>query len=229
VAVIYKKTIVVLANSWKHSGRCIAGREYTGRTFGTWIRPVSDRNGEEVNEEERQFSDGTEPTLLDVVSMGLLSAKPHTYQQENHLFDPTCYWEKQGRVGWTDLQTAVDEPKGPLWLNGHSSSNGINDQVPEASATACAGSLYLVRPQGLVIVVQREYQDKMKVRARFSLHGADYTLTVTDPVARKKFQAKGVGETKIAHALLCVSLGELFNGNAYKLVASVITPQPAGA
>ncbi len=86
--------------------------------------------------------------------MVLLATKPHGYQQENHLLDPSYYWENKGRVGWADVQTAVDEPAGPLWLDGHSSYNGINDQVPESSTMAYDRSLYLVRPQRLVIVVQ---------------------------------------------------------------------------
>ncbi len=228
----YKKTIVVLANSWKYSGRCVAGRERLGVGFGSWVRPVSDRSGEEVNEEERQFADGNEPDLLDVVRMVLLSPKPHTYQQENHLLDPAYYWEKQGRVDWAGLQGAVDEPTGALWVNGHSTYNGVNDQVPEVIATGQTRSLYLVRPKGLVVVVQQEGgvfgPAKMKVRARFSLSGEQYLLSVTDPVITTQFKAMGVGETAVNDSLLCVSLGELFNGNAYKLVASLITPQRAG-
>ena len=70
---------------------------------------------------------------------------------------------------------------------------------------------------------------KMKVRARFSLRAAEYFLTVTDPVITKESKANGAGETRIDEALLCISLGKLFNGHAYKLVASIITPHRAGA
>ncbi|WP_375233212.1 dual OB domain-containing protein [Pseudomonas syringae] len=33
--------MVCLANSWKHGGRCIAGKIYGGDRSGEWIRPVS--------------------------------------------------------------------------------------------------------------------------------------------------------------------------------------------
>lgn len=226
-----QKTIVVLANSWKRSGRCVAGREHANGAFGPWVRPVSDRSCEEVNEEERQFADGHEPEPLDVVRMVLVAPKPHSYQQENHLLDATCYWEKRGRLDWAELQGAVDAPTGPLWVNGHSTYNGVNDQVPEALAVAQTRSLYLVRPENLVLVVQQEGgvfgPAKLKVRARFTLNGATYLLSVTDPVVGMEFRTKGMGETPVGDALLCVSLGELFNGSAYKLVASVTTPQRA--
>ena len=54
-------------------------------------------------------------------------------------------------------------------------------------------------------------------------------LSVTDPVVSAEVKGKGEGETSLGEALLCISLGEVFNGNAYKLVASVITPQRTAA
>ncbi len=49
------KRIVCLANSRKLQGRCIAGRELVSGKPAAWIRPVSDREHEEVSEYERQY------------------------------------------------------------------------------------------------------------------------------------------------------------------------------
>lgn len=81
--------IVCLANSRKLYGRCIAGKEVGGEHAGRWVRPVSNRLHEEVSENERQYEDGSDPEVLDIIEIPMVSAKPHGYQQENWLLDPS--------------------------------------------------------------------------------------------------------------------------------------------
>jgi hypothetical protein len=229
----YTKTLVCLANSRKPpSGRCVAGREKVGNRLGAWIRPVSARPTREISEEERRYEDGSDPKVLDVISIEMTAAQPHDHQQENHVIDDSYYWDKRGTASWSELQMAVEDPAGPLWINGYSSSYGMNDRVPEVSLAALGRSLYLVRPSDLQIVVASEGGDfgppRRRVRARFKLCGDSYCFVVTDPPVEREHLAKGDGETAVSPVLLSVSLGEVFNGYAYKLVASVITPQRTG-
>ena len=98
------KRIVCLANSRKWSGRCVAGREISAGGYpGPWVRPVSDREHEEVSEHERQYQDGSEPRVLDVIEVPVLEARPSGFQRENWLLDPNRYWQLVRRLTPSDL------------------------------------------------------------------------------------------------------------------------------
>ncbi|MDD5468010.1 MAG: hypothetical protein PHS96_09390 [Anaerolineales bacterium] len=156
----YTKTIVCLANSRKPpSGRCIAGLEANSTGFGAWVRPVSNRETQEISEEERRYKDGTDPKLLDVIKIKMIRPVPHLHQQENHLIDDGYYWMKKGIISWDGLLNAVEDPAGPLWINGYSSMYGQNDRIPDDLLNRLNRSLYLVRPDKLKLIIASEGGD----------------------------------------------------------------------
>lgn len=222
----YFKTIACFANSRKLSGRCVAGKEISATCqLGAWVRPVSSRPKQELSPIERRYADGTEPQLLDRVEVCLQAHVPHEYQVENHLIDPTVRWVKTGTIMWHDLDTAIDAFNGSLWIDGHSSYNGLNDRIPHAQAQPLPSSLKLVEPEGLIVAVALEgINPKRTARAHFSLGGTNYALTVTDPVAAASYLAHGEGEYPVGAARVCISIGEPYDGYCYKLVAGIITP-----
>jgi hypothetical protein len=228
----YTKVIVCLANSRKPSGRCVAGREITASGFGGWIRPVSARSTQEISEHERSYRDGRDPSLLDVIEIPVITPQPHHHQAENHLIDSTQYWVFKDRASWSQLQAAVEHVAGPLWINDSSSSHGLNDRVAENRARTLACSLFLVRPDDLVLHVATEGGEfapaRRRVRASFRLVDHDYILSVSDPVIESHFLRQPNGDYPVSDARICVSLAEPFHGYAYKLVASVITRERAG-
>ena len=229
----YTKKIVCLANSRKPpSGRCVAGRELTPIGFGSWIRPVSARPTREISEEERRYKDGRDPRVLDIIAIEMTRPEPEGHQHENHLIDDEYYWVQQGVVSWQELTRGVEDPAGPLWVNGYSSFHGHNDRVPENLLSGLNRSLYLLRPDNLTLIVASEGGDfgpvRRRVRAQFDMCGHSYRIVVTDPWMERKLLSNPVDrETESKNTILCVSLGEVFHGFAYKLAATVIAPQRA--
>lgn len=230
----YTITIVCLANSRKTTGRCVAGKVLDDGKLGQWVRPVSPRLTGEVSEEERRYEDGGDPKLLDIVEIPILRASPDSYQQENHVIGTEYHWRKRGRATWNDVAAALDQLSNSLWTNGFSTVvAGQNDRVPEGLANGLTSSLRLIQPQDLIIWVGAPGADygnpRRKVRSRFRYAGAQYNIGVTDPVIERQYFVKANGEYPVENAILCVSLGELHDGYAYKLVAAIITPERAAA
>jgi len=194
---------------------------------------VSDRPTEEISEEERRYQDGDDPRVLDIIAIEMMGTRPHQHQRENHVIDSDYYWAKVGTMPWDRLDKAVDSPGGPLWLNGYSSTSGHNDRVPEPSLDRCKSSLLLIRPEHLSLSVAWEGGDfgppRRRVRANFDLNGYRYRLAVTDPWSERTCLSKPDGDYAVNDAYVCVSLGEVFNGHAYKLAAAVITRDRAEA
>lgn len=223
--------MVCLASSRKNTGRCVAGRSFRAEKFGKWVRVVSARPTRELQEGERVCEDGTSAKVLDIVEVPILQPAPEHYQTENQLLDTTQGWRRLGRVTWDALQSAVEEPE-TLWVNGHSSSYlGENDRVPLSALGSIRNSLYLIRPSGLLLrstgVPDKRGRTKVRIRAEFEFRGQRYNLAVTDPELPWVLKLPLLfsdGTVAVPQGLLCVSLGEVFDGFAYKLVATIICP-----
>jgi hypothetical protein len=226
------KRIVCLANSRKLSGRCVAGKVLLGHRLGGWLRPVSSREHEEVSEYERQYEDGSDPRVLDIIDVPLLEARPKGYQRENWLLDPDNYWTKAGQARWEDLQRHAD-PIAPLWIDCYSTYNGLNDKVPLSLANSLDSSLRLIRVDRLALSVFKPGEAfgnlKRRVQGRFQHGGTDYALWVTDPIYERRHLAKPNGDYKIGDSFLTISLGEPYNDFCYKLIAAIIEPNRRGA
>ena len=221
------KRIVCLANSRKLSGRCVAGKTMENSTPGSWIRPVSDRQHEEVSYSERQYQDGSDPSLLDIIDIPVLIARPKDYQRENYLLDAAQYWEQAGKLAWDDLAQLVDDvPK--LWSNGDSTYHGCNDRVELELAKTFDYSLAFIHVDEISIRVFAPglafNNAKRRVQGEFSHNGVLYRLWVTDPIIEKRYLAGEDGEFSLGEAYLTISLGEPKGNECYKLVAAIITP-----
>lgn len=223
----YTKTILCLANSRKISGRCIAGLEIVDGEAADWIRPVSRRENSELSERDRNFNNGKDPQVLDIIDVPMLGRKDHTFQTENHLIDDGYYFEFVGRATFEQVSELVDRTGRSLWSNNSSSYSGTRDRISEDNINPRDGSLRLIQVNDLEVTTSVEgaafNNAKRKVRGRFTFNGLPYCLSVTDPVVEREGLARNDGTYRVGNAILCISLSEIYQGYTYKLIASVIT------
>jgi hypothetical protein len=219
----YSKTIVCFANSRKTGGRCVAGKEWLDGTPGDWIRPISHRPSHELSLRECRYQSGKAPGLLDIVDIEFDCHQPAIHQEENHRIDPEYYWQNQGQLKWDKLHDWVDNPR-TLWTIGESSYSGCNNRISLDSADGC--SLYLINVDNLRLLVGKkapEFPDsKRAVRCSFHFRNIYYQMDVTDLVIERHYLAKRDGEYVVNNPVLCISLGDEYQGYYYKLVAAIM-------
>ena len=90
----FDKTMVCFANSRKLGGRCVAGKELIDGKPGKWIRPISERQDQELSLTEYSYKNKSVPGLLDIIKIKFQSHKPSENQIVNYLIDSHIKWVK---------------------------------------------------------------------------------------------------------------------------------------
>ena len=185
-----------------------------------------------MSEYERQYEDGSDPSVLDIIRVPLLNPCPTGYQQENWLLDESEYWVKVGRASHRDLVQIADNDH-HLWVNGQHTGAGRNDKIPLLRAQTLTSSLRLIRVNRMTLVVSSSIGGpfgyaKRRLQGRFRLRSEQYWLWVTDPLYERTYLAKHEGRYEIGPCFVTASLGEPFRGACYKLIAAIIEPWRAG-
>ena len=220
------KRIVCLANSRKLAGRCIAGREWSeAREAGRWIRPVSARDGREVSEYERQYEDGSDPRVLDIVNVPVLEPLPENCKRRTGCSTPDTTGGRRERIRGSIFRASWI-PSRRSGSTGTAPGTGVNDKIPLELMGSISDSLRLIHVGRLELDVFRPGEafgsSKRRVQGRFSHAGRDYALWVTDPGYEREYLAKLDGAYEIGGCYLTVSLGEPYGGACYKLIAAII-------
>ena len=219
--------LICLANSRKHSGRCVVGLRTDGQG---WIRPISPYGDGALFPWHYTLDDGTEAQLLDIVRLEVESHQPKAHQPEDWLLAEKTPWQLLFRPApdFCRLLLRRAVVRGPDVLG-----NQL-DRVPFNSfaQTPAPASLALVWPRDVLWEIRRNDArgGKRQSRVRFTLGSAGYNLSVTDPVWEKRLADLPPGVHRSSDAglaaddeiLLTVSLGEPYGADCYKLVAAVI-------
>lgn len=201
------KTVVILANSVKHGKHCVAGKCINTKQ---WIRPVANDLGKELTKEEASYINKYGKYVVkpkQKIQMNLLKQVPLVNQPENYLIDNNNNWEQKFKIDDFELEQYLDYPS-TLW--GTSSNVSYNKVIN--NEIVIEQSLYLVKVDNLKLYLN----SSSKRRAKFNYNNTIYDLPVTDPqfdnILSNKLELLGI---------LCLSLGECFHNNCYKIVATI--------
>lgn len=219
--------IVILANSFKHGGRCVAG---VSLRSGDWVRPVSTHRHGELYPYHYRI-DGRDVELLDVVGFDHGRRMDDLCQPENVEVGDGRWW-RTGRLDAADAERVL----GPKQTDGSQLLGNRGAAMTEENALrGVEASLALVRPDEVEFRLDppREGTAKLRPRVKFAHGGHDYTLSLTDTIVRPRLiqaglgshDGAGLGLASGADLLLTVSLAEPRDGWCTKLVAAVM-PTP---
>ncbi len=222
-----RRTIVCLANSYKHGGRCVAG---VCVEDGSWVRLRGKAADGALEAAEYSLGGVTdvkrsEVRLLDLIEVELHYALPSDAHPEDWVIAPGRWrlLERPVSVGrWDAMAAAAD--KGATILRGYRDRM----TVEEVREKALVASLVLVCPSEVSWWIKEEGGTR-KNRALFRRHHVTYDFAVTDPrwLERLNLMPAGIYPTSMfvdgaSEVWLTVSLSEAFRGWHYKLVAAVI-------
>lgn len=205
-------TVLILASSRKPGGRCVAGK-----IVGTnqWIRPVGNAAGSALTTDEAVYTNsfgGQRVKPLIKVDMELGMHVPLVHQPENYLYLPGWVQTHGYGVKPHRLHPYLDSPD-TLW---GSNRDRVSDHDIRHGIIAVPQSLYLIAVSD--IVFSRNAHESARIT--FTYNGLSYTLACTD-LNYEKFE----NGTLVPNGILCISLGEDFNGDHYKIVATIFGVQ----
>lgn len=217
------KTFVCLAKSRKLNGHCIVGKEIKLGKPVNWIRPI--KHSGPLMDEDVIYENDSYPSVLDIIKIPILRSEPKDYQTENVIIRTNERWVKQGRYDAHRLDEICDNVT-TLWINGYSTSHGLNDKIPyDLAKSKIVTSAILIKPNSMELRVLQEY-GKKAVRARFAYRDYTYDLAITDREIEDTYANQDVGRyvPKGKGFYLCISLGLPYekDNHSYKLVAGVI-------
>jgi hypothetical protein len=206
--------ILILANSRKHNGFCVAGKDVISNK---WVRIVGDKEGAELNLNQLKYNDLAgrmqvipfEP-FNKIISLDFGNTVPLNYQPENILIGKETWKEKQVTQNNVGYDTPAD-----LWGTG----DKIKAADIEQGLVNIPQSLYLIQVTEL-----KFYFNYYKPRACFKYGLNTYDLGATmDPSIINDIL---IGERPYKNILTVSLAGPFFNRYTnqyehYKLVAAV--------
>lgn len=189
--------LLLLANSTKLRGRCLAGLHEDG----SWLRPVSTQSGGEIHASSTTIA-GRQLRPLDLIELDLVEQSPRPHQAENWTIDQ----QSIQRVSEARVEDVMEV------LRGRASSvpafaQSVKTYIREADFSAeddPADSLALFEVADATILPRLTSTTPL---IEFQVGREAWSLPLTDDL----FWAEiGKRPTELGHAFVCVSVGEAF-------------------
>ncbi len=231
------REIVILANSRRHGGHCIAGKDLT---TGQWIRPInigsSARDDPATFREDdldRLFGDAFGPKLLDCVRIEYGESCPASYQPENISISGGV-WERLKSFPRARLPSLED--RAPMvWLGRR---DPYSDSIParDVLEKPLLSSLCLIhltkRDNDVKVHHTTSRRGSPQHRLRFTYDMKEYDLVITDYAYESSANARTNNDDRIFEdCYVTVGVGGEFKpdsdsyGLHYRFIVGVI---PAG-
>jgi hypothetical protein len=201
-----QREMVILANSIKNGAYCVAGKCTDNNE---WVRPVSSNMGDALSYNQVLCNNpygSFKVKPLQKVKVGFDKPVPQINQPENFLIDSST-WTQNFKINNDELTRLLDAPDS-LW----GEDSAISFNAIATKQINIPQSLYLVQVENLIL--SKSSDDKR--RAKFTYNCISYDLPVTDPMFDSLIE-----EEAVLQGILCISLGEVFHGSCYKIVASI--------
>lgn len=223
----YERDIIILANSRKYKGHCIAGKDIK---TGEWVRVVPDNEDHAFSAKEliKLYGDYNGPELLEVVSIPLSYKIPSNYHPEDEYINPNKLWKKVGTLNSIDhVGILLDREKND-WVTITSYKFGVTDKIPNSyfESYSLKNSLQLIKlnpkeNRTALIYKYNHEKEYYKPRLCFDYKGNSYNLAITDP--QFKILTTDPGPQQIGDTFIVIGLGEPHtDGYSYKLIVGTI-------
>jgi hypothetical protein len=232
---MYHRDIVILANSRRMGGHCIAGKDLD---TGEWVRPINHGNFERrdmsaFNDHDllKMYGRSDGPQLLECVRIGFFKACPSPCQPENEYIDKKP-WKSIGMFETDDFAKILDDGS-PQWLGRKDIlADGLDrisgDFIEKHPLSSSLVFLKLRHSKNeMKFIPDTDYHNRARRRMKFLYEGRRYSLVVKD-IRHLHPLVDGVQEEIIPDTYATLGLTEKHpeTGAHYKLVVGLIPCEP---
>jgi hypothetical protein len=226
------KTILVLANSIKKSGRCVAGRELIPcengkQRIGPWIRPIDPLGDEGTIDQEMAKIAGKFINPLDVIKIEFTGDAGNANHPEDWNVERTVPWKRVNSLNPSVLDK-MDDDSGDLW-------GVVSARSRKVAPRAGMQTLRLIKPTGNLEVEAfletTSWGPKFRCYLKIAHRGVNHLFSIDDPLFswrhRSVIGRNQVGEKRVtfpldpARTVVVASLTPPLKGNHYKIAATI--------